>query len=374
MSTTATDIAKFMIAHLQNGTYENSRILENSTVEQMHQQLFTNDPNVSGIAYGFLELNLNGQRMIWHNGALDEFSSLCLLLPEYNIGFFVSYNSLGGNLAYSALMKAFLDHYYSVSPEASHIPPVDFAQQASKFTGAYRSTLAYSTTFAKVADILNEVDVTSTSEGTLLITGLGNSSQWVEVAPLVFRPYNVEPDNMNDSVVFREDAQGQIKYLLLSNTPTFGFERVPWYETASFSFALIGVCMALFISMMIFLPARFFIDRRRDMKTANPKMAQRGRGLSGGFSSLFVLFFIGFLIAASNQQTFASGVPLYLIGVLSLALVASVLAMVSFAFIVLAWKNRYWSLAGRVHYTIVTLAALAFIWFLVNWNLLGFQF
>jgi len=40
----------------------------------------------------------------------------------------------------------------------------------------------------------------------------------------------------------------------------------------------------------------------------------------------------------------------------------------------LAWKQRYWSFAGRVHYTIVTLAALAFIWLLNNWNLLGFKF
>ncbi len=32
-----------------------------------------------------------------------------------------------------------------------------------------------------------------------------------------------------------------------------------------------------------------------------------------------------------------------------------------------------WSVAGRVHYTLVTLAALGFTWWLSYWNLLGFR-
>jgi len=40
-------------------------------------------------------------------------------------------------------------------------------------------------------------------------------------------------------------------------------------------------------------------------------------------------------------------------------------------FTVLAWKNHYWHLARRVYYTRVKLAAVAFVWFLNYWNLLG---
>lgn len=42
-------------------------------------------------------------------------------------------------------------------------------------------------------------------------------------------------------------------------------------------------------------------------------------------------------------------------------------------FTVLAWKNQYWSLVGRVHYSLLTTAAIGFISFLTYWNLLGFQ-
>jgi hypothetical protein len=59
---------------------------------------------------------------------------------------------------------------------------------------------------------------------------------------------------------------------------------------------------------------------------------------------------------------------------LAVALTAAILALGSAAFSVLAWKNGYWSPLGRVHYTLVVLALLAFVWWLNNWNLLGFKF
>jgi hypothetical protein len=53
--------------------------------------------------------------------------------------------------------------------------------------------------------------------------------------------------------------------------------------------------------------------------------------------------------------------------------IAAVLTLGAIGFTVLAWKNRYWSALGRVHYTMVSLAAFAFIWFLNYWNLLGWR-
>jgi hypothetical protein len=41
---------------------------------------------------------------------------------------------------------------------------------------------------------------------------------------------------------------------------------------------------------------------------------------------------------------------------------------------VLAWKNRYWGVAFCIYYTVVTLAAVAFVWFLSQWNLLGWRY
>jgi len=40
----------------------------------------------------------------------------------------------------------------------------------------------------------------------------------------------------------------------------------------------------------------------------------------------------------------------------------------------IAWRNHYWSVWGRMYYTLVTLGAVAFIPFLLSWNLLGFLY
>jgi hypothetical protein len=41
---------------------------------------------------------------------------------------------------------------------------------------------------------------------------------------------------------------------------------------------------------------------------------------------------------------------------------------------VLAWKNGYWGIAGRAYYSLVTIAAVAFVWFLTYWNWLGWRY
>lgn len=163
--------------------------------------------------------------------------------------------------------------------------------------------------------------------------------------------------------------------MFINNLPEWAFEKVPWFENVSFVSNLMAACLAFFISMLIFLPIRFLRDRRKgEEKTVSSRWARWGRRLSGIFSLLNLLFFVGLLMGLSNTTPFFFGVPLFFVIVLSIALVASAFVVVSVAFVILAWKQRYWSLAGRLHYTLVTFASLAFIWFLNDGSLLGFRF
>ena len=113
-----------------------------------------------------------------------------------------------------------------------------------------------------------------------------------------------------------------------------------------------------------------------------PWLARWARRLAITLSALNVLFLIGFMVALVGFSASVYGVsppwltwlvnPL-LMAVLALGLLTAGLAVGAVIFTVLAWRCRYWGLAGRVHYTLVTLAALAFVWWLNYWNLLGFR-
>jgi sulfite exporter TauE/SafE len=60
--------------------------------------------------------------------------------------------------------------------------------------------------------------------------------------------------------------------------------------------------------------------------------------------------------------------------VLGLGVLSALLTIGALASMVLAWKNSYWGNASRAYYTLVTVAAVAFVWFLNYWNLLGWRF
>ncbi len=58
--------------------------------------------------------------------------------------------------------------------------------------------------------------------------------------------------------------------------------------------------------------------------------------------------------------------PLFWAPWLAVALTLGVLGMALWA-----WKDGFWSLLGRVHFTLVAAAAAGFIWLLASWGLLG---
>ncbi|NEP69294.1 MAG: beta-lactamase family protein [Moorea sp. SIO3E2] len=118
LTTTAEDMAHFMIAHLQGGRYRKQRILNDTTVKDMHHQHYTNFPNIpqsAGSTYGFFERFVNNQRIIEHGGSMSGYTNLVFLIPEQKLGFYIAYNrnSLNENLR-DDLVEQFLDRYYPV--------------------------------------------------------------------------------------------------------------------------------------------------------------------------------------------------------------------------------------------------------------------
>jgi CubicO group peptidase (beta-lactamase class C family) len=98
MSATATDMAHFMIAHLQGGEYEGERILEPDTVALMQEQHFVHFPGLPGSAYGFHERLENRLRGIGHAGSLRGYSSNISLFPEEDLGIFIATTTFTRNL------------------------------------------------------------------------------------------------------------------------------------------------------------------------------------------------------------------------------------------------------------------------------------
>ncbi|GHO99587.1 hypothetical protein KSF_096350 [Reticulibacter mediterranei] len=209
------------------------------------------------------------------------------------------------------------------------------------------------------------------SAGHLVITGAGiQAFNVVEVAPWVFQ----QADGPQ-TVIFHVGSDGTT--MLVSSAPFEAFAKAAWYDTPTWHFLLLLVSVLLLLSAVSW-PLGFL--RRARFQRA-------GKRVSGGLCSLLLhmlagivsvldLLFVAGLafLLLSNPQSLEFSVPPMLIALLTLALISSVLTVGVVLSLLLVWWRHFWRPGQRIHYTLVALAALAFVGELAYWNLLGFRF
>lgn len=371
LSASATDMARLMIAHLQNGQYGDQRILKEETAKFMHTRLFAHDPRVAGNAHGFWETDFNDLHLIGHGGDTIYFHSDLALIPEKNLGWFVSYNSPNGP-ARGELFEAFLDRYYPRTNPAPDLKSLtDSAKRLKQVAGTYGMTRRSYRTYEKVTALISVLQAKPTREGNLLMTLPGGMGvrQYIETEPFVFRQLEG-----HDKIVFRPDSAGRIAYAFSDGIPHMALVKLRWYQTPAFHYFLLGFSVLLFISAVIGWPLAALsrrICRRKCEGVPAPKAA---RWLAGIMSGLFVAFLLCLLGAVSNEKELMAGVPSLLKIGLILPLIAMLLGIGVLFYMLKSWLKGYWTRCHRLHYTLVFAAALVFIWFLNFWNLLGWHF
>ncbi len=260
-----TDMARFMIAHLQHGRYSDAhiaeaRILQEATARQMHSTLFTHDPALLGTAYGLFDFSDNGRRTLGHSGYSEYMNGLLLLLPDENLGVYVVYNSEGGGALtnqHLGFQRAFFDHYYPTPPAAPLQPAADFAARAGRFVGSYRYTMRSYTTADKIGALFAAVDIRDAGDGALAISIPEGEWRFVEVGPLHFRRTDGQ-----FGMVFREDDRGHITHMFTDLTPQYAYEKLTWFEAPGFNMALLLGTALIFLSMLPVVSIHLVRNRR----------------------------------------------------------------------------------------------------------------
>jgi hypothetical protein len=373
-----TDMARFMIAHLQNGLYSDAkigevRIMGETTMQQSHHTLYTPDPRMLGTTYGLFDFSDNGQQTLGHTGYSAPMHSVLLLLPDQNLGVFMVYNSEGGRLLanmHYGFQRAFFDHYYPAPAIEPIQPPADFAQRAGRFVGSYRPTMGTQTTYLKAGGLLGgALEIRDSGDGALLVNTPWGEWRLVEAEPLYFRR-----EGTSFGFVFREDDQGRITNMFSDITPQTAYEKLDWYETSSFNMALLQVCILIFLSMIPIVSISLIRGRRLSSdRKPSPRGARTAYWIILAICVLNPLFFAGTYLWIVNITELHPPSLIFQI-VLGMGVLSAVLTAGALVYTALAWKNHYWGIASRAYYTLVTVAAVAYMWSLNYWNLLGWRY
>jgi hypothetical protein len=89
VNSTAGDMAKWLIAHIQEGRGIEKPILAAKTFELMHRRHRGNHPDMSGFGMKFFTYDYNGERILEHYGSIQH-RSLEIMMLDRKIGVFLT--------------------------------------------------------------------------------------------------------------------------------------------------------------------------------------------------------------------------------------------------------------------------------------------
>src|SRR5690606_844471 len=168
---TGADMARFMLAYLQEGELDSARILEPETVRMMVGTRLQIVPSLDGMLLGFFEQNLNGRRVAAHYGDTQFFHARLDLLVDDGVGVFQAFNSTGseaGSIAIRrALMHQFMDRYFPADADERAADPQTAAEHARLMAGTYESSRRSQSSFFHLATLLSQGRVTVGRNGDL---------------------------------------------------------------------------------------------------------------------------------------------------------------------------------------------------------------
>ena len=334
----------------------------------MHRRQFTNDERVSGWTYGFEELWLNTRRILWHPGDTRFFSTGLYLIPDHDVGLFVSYNHRAGSQARTDLIQAFMDHYFPIVYWPTPPAVGEFAKRGADFSGHYISTRSNVTPVEKLLTLFKQIKVSPTSNGVLRISGLSNIgvSRWIETESDVFRKLSSQ-----EFIVFRRNQQGRVTHLFENNFPEEAYFKLPWYAVNSIHFTALAICSLIFVTEVLqWTSVTLWRRRQRSSRSRSQIWAVR---VSGSISMLNLLFIIALVIILTNIPSLVPALETVFKLVLTLPLIGAMLTVATLIITVFVWRYRHWSNWGRLHYTLVSISGLSFLLLLNFWNLLGFR-
>ena len=154
---------------------------------------------------------------------------------------------------------------------------------------------------------------------------------------------------------------------------------MPWYRAPPFQLGVFAAAVAIFLSACVVWPSGILVGRWRGRETQpQPRLARLARVWAGTtvVVNLVAVFLVAVTLSRVTQPSvaveFQPGLPRMLALTIDVATVFAALALAVPVLAVVAWVRRYWTFAGRVHYSLLAAASLGYVWFCSVWKLINF--
>lgn len=375
LAVSAMDITHFMMAHLQDGTYNGAQILSPDLVKEMHSRQYAPDPRVNGMCLGFYEDSRNGHRVIAHGGDTIYFHSDLHLILDANVGLFVSFNSLGREgPPRGPLYREFMDRYFPYTPPAA--PSVaTAASDARAVSGTYIPSRRPETNMFYMFAVLNEAKVVPGKDDTLMVVGQkgidGQPIEWHEESQNVW----YEPADPQNKMVFDRQTDGE--YQIAGEFPAEVLQQVGWSESKGFVQNSLIFALGILALTLILWPIAAVTRWHYGWKTDAGDGERRARAWARLECAVVILFwvcFLGTITEGSSHLNLLSSSADWWFRIVQIigwiGVLGTIIAIWNF-FLSIGTSGRWWW--AKVHDTLILLACLMSVWLIWMLHLLHFS-
>jgi CubicO group peptidase (beta-lactamase class C family) len=310
LATTADDMTRFLLAHLQQGRYGDVQLLRPATVQLMHTPAFVPIPGAQPVALGLFRTDYRGHEILGHSGDGEGAHAEIRLLPHEGVGIFVAMNSDGAvNGIFPAaftlrarLLKEFVDRYFP-APSAPQEPTAPTAKEHAQLVageyiwsrqqkGDFQEALALIGRFAIAPLIRANPDGTIETPAYLLFETSGRSQTWREVGPFVWREVG------GDAHLVTNVRDGRVESLWSDQNASFWVDLpVPYLWSARLNVPLLGMAAGVLILTVLFWPVAAVVGRRRPLAVPLANRERRARRWTRVAALAGVLYLIGWAVA-----------------------------------------------------------------------------
>lgn len=308
LASSGADMAKFMLAHLNQG----AGLMKPETARMMHDTPLTILPSLNRMELGFFETNINGRQVIAHLGDTMAFHTSLHLFMNDDVGFYVSFNSMGKDGAVGPLRRAlfedFADRYLpDTRPADGKVDATTAAEHARMMAGNYFKSRRSVTSIMAILNLPGQVSVGVDSKGGLVVPvarGLnGQPLKWVETAPFIWRAVDSHERlaaQVVDGKVARWSLDGVSPYLV--------FDRVPAWQSSAWLLPALYAGLAILLLTLLHWPVSALIRRHYKAPLALGRrslLAYRGVRLGAGLVlALLGGWAIAFAAMTANLDNF----------------------------------------------------------------------
>jgi CubicO group peptidase (beta-lactamase class C family) len=365
MASTAKDMARWMQLHLNGGQLGEVQLMTAETHRDMWMRAYNDRPNGADVAHGFQDRSYRGLRLLGHGGGTAAFLTNMIMVPELNLGVFVSQNGTYGPSLIGKLPMHVIDfvHGGTYNPFLFEEASVN---DLKELEGTYLNNRRVFSTFAAVLGLGLASNLTPVSDKALILSSQGASTYFQKVAGLEDVFENADGERL---AVIRND-KGMVS-ALADGAGVHTLERVGFMSNPNTFIGSFALVLLLTFTTLLGTWRRI------------------GQGESQGYLSRIAG--IARFLAALSVLTFTAGVVYLLVSFADFDIstmsenypsfamlfthyagwLVAIMSPVLLAGLWPAWKGADWKLWRRLHYSVYAVSLLFFAVLLWQWRIIG---